>query len=195
MIGVVDYGAGNLRSVTNVLSVLDAPFRIVRHGNGLRTVDKVILPGVGHFGQLARAMDDLALRAPLSTMIGEGVPYLGICLGMQMLFAASAEAPEARGLGIFAGHVGVIEGAERLPHMGWNTVRRIKQSTLLGDDETFFYFANSYACPVIDDTVGVCEYGSNFSAVVERDAVCGVQFHPEKSGAAGRAVIERFVGA
>ena len=195
MIGVVDYGAGNLRSVTNVLSALDAPFCIVRDGNGLRTVDKVVLPGVGHFGQLARALDDLALREPLTTMLDEGVPYLGICLGMQMLFAASAEAPDARGLGIFAGDVGVIEGAQRLPHMGWNTVTRTKQSTLLRGDETFFYFANSYACPVIDDTVGVCEYGSTFSAVVERDAVCGVQFHPEKSGAAGRAVIERFVGA
>lgn len=195
MIGVVDYGAGNLRSVTNVLEVLGSPYRVVTEGDELRAVDKVILPGVGHFGQLARALDELALRAPLTAMLGEGVPYLGICLGMQVLFAASAEAPEARGFGIFAGDVGVIEGAERLPHMGWNTVTRTRQSMVLDDDDTFFYFANRYACPVIDDTVGVCEYGSVFSAVVERDTVIGVQFHPEKSGAAGRAVIERFVSA
>ena len=195
MIGVVDYGAGNLRSVANVLEVLGSPYRVVTDGEGLGDVDKVILPGVGHFGQLARALDDLALRAPLAAMLGAGVPYLGICLGMQILFATSAEAPGARGLGIFAGDVGVIEGAERLPHMGWNTVTRTKPSTLLGDDDAFFYFANSYACPLGDDTVGECEYGSVFSAVVERDTICGVQFHPEKSGAAGRSVIERFVGA
>ena len=195
MIGVVDYGAGNLRSVANVLEVLGSPYRVVTDGEGLNDVDKVILPGVGHFGQLARALDDLALRAPLAAMLGAGVPYLGICLGMQILFATSAEAPGARGLGIFAGDVGVIEGAERLPHMGWNTVTRTKPSTLLGDDDAFFYFANSYACPLGVDTVGVCEYGSVFSAVVERDTICGVQFHPEKSGAAGRSVIERFVGA
>ncbi len=195
MIGVVDYGAGNLRSVTNVLEVLGSPYRVVTDGEGLGDVDKVILPGVGHFGQLARALDELALRAPLTAMVGEGVPYLGICLGMQILFATSDEAPDARGLGIFAGDVRVIDGAERLPHMGWNTVMRTRPSTLLGDDDTFFYFANSYACPVIDDTVGVCEYGSAFSAVVERGTVCGVQFHPEKSGAAGRTIIERFIGA
>jgi imidazole glycerol phosphate synthase glutamine amidotransferase subunit len=192
---VVDYGAGNLRSVANVLEVLGLPYRVVTDGEGLGDVDKVILPGVGHFGQLARALDDLALRAPLAAMLGAGVPYLGICLGMQILFATSAEAPGARGLGIFAGDVGVIEGAERLPHMGWNTVTRTKPSTLLGDDNAFYYFANSYACPLGDDTVGECEYGSVFSAVVERGTICGVQFHPEKSGAAGRSVIERFVGA
>ncbi len=195
MIGVVDYGAGNLRSVTNALDAVGAGYRIVDNGSELGDVDKVILPGVGHFGLLANALDDASLREPLVAMLGAGVPYLGICLGLQILFAASSEAPGARGLGIFEGSVGVIEGAERLPHMGWNTVERTGPSALLGDDDTFFYFANGYSCPVIDATVAVCDYGSAFSAVVERDNVSGVQFHPEKSGAAGLAVIERFVGA
>ncbi len=195
MIGVVDYGAGNLRSVTNALDAVGARYRIVDTGSGLDDVDKVILPGVGHFGLLANALDDASLREPLAAMLGAGVPYLGICLGLQILFSASSEAPGARGLGIFDGSVEVIEGADRLPHMGWNTVKRTGPSALLGDDGTFFYFANSFACPVIDATVGVCDYGSVFSAVVECDNVSGVQFHPEKSGAAGLAVIERFVGA
>lgn len=195
MIGVVDYGAGNLRSVTNALDVVGARYVIVDGGAALRDVDKVVLPGVGHFGRLANALDDASLREPLVAMLGAGVPYLGICLGLQILFATSAEAPGARGLGVFDGAVEVIEGAERLPHMGWNTVRRTGASALLGDDDSFFYFANSFACPVIDATVGVCDYGSAFSAVVERANVCGVQFHPEKSGDVGLAVIERFVSA
>lgn len=195
MIGVVDYGAGNLRSVTNALDVVGARYRIVDNGAALPEMDKVILPGVGHFGRLASALDDASLREPLRGMLGAGMPYLGICLGLQILFSASSEAPGALGLGIFDGSVEVIEDAERLPHMGWNSVKRTGPSALLGDDDTFFYFANSFACPVIDATVGVCDYGSGFSAVIERDNVCGVQFHPEKSGAAGLAVIERFVSA
>ena len=122
MIGVVDYGAGNLRSVTNALDEVGARYQIVDTGSGLDDVDKVILPGVGHFGQLASSLDEASLREPLAAMLGAGVPYLGICLGMQILFATSSEAPGARGLGIFEGSVEVIGGAERLPHMGWNTV-------------------------------------------------------------------------
>jgi imidazole glycerol phosphate synthase glutamine amidotransferase subunit len=194
VIGVIDYGAGNLRSVTNVLDVLDARYCIVADGTALEHVDKVVLPGVGHFGQLASAMDARALREPLTAMLNSGVPYLGICLGMQILFASSTEAPEAIGLGALVGEVRRIEGAERLPHMGWNTVQRTATSVLLATDQTFFYFANGYACPVVEGTVGICEYGSTFSAVVEREGIFGVQFHPEKSGTAGRAVIERFVG-
>jgi imidazole glycerol phosphate synthase glutamine amidotransferase subunit len=184
VIGVVDYGAGNLRSVTNVLDAL-----------GARYVQRIVLPGVGHFGQLARSLDERELRDPIAGLLDAGVPYLGICLGMQVLFESSAEAPGARGFGVFAGEAAVIEGAERLPHMGWNTVGRRGSSRLLddADDDARFYFANSYACPVIDETTGVCRYGSTFTAVVERGSVFGVQFHPEKSGAAGRALVARFL--
>ena len=195
MIGVIDYGAGNLRSVTNVLDVLNAPYDVIESGAQLRSVERIVLPGVGHFGQLARALDERELRAPLAALLAAGVPYLGICLGMQGLFESSAEAPGERGLGVFAGEAGVIAGAERLPHMGWNTVECTSASRLLADDETYFYFAHTYACPVIDATTGVCCYGSSFSAVVERGSVFGVQFHPEKSGPAGRALVARFVAA
>ena len=194
VIGVVDYGAGNLQSVVNVFDVLDAPYVVVENAEALESVDKIVLPGVGHFGQLSSALDKLALREPLLTMLNRGTPYLGICLGLQILFESSAEAPNARGMGVFAGDVGRLEGAERLLHMGWNVVRRSSPSVLLATDETFYYFANSYACPVTDETVGVCDYGTVFSAAVERGNVFGVQFHPEKSGVAGRALIERFVG-
>ena len=194
MIGVVDYGAGNLQSVTNVLDVLDAPYVIVENAEVLESVDKIILPGVGHFGQLSSALDKLQIRQPLQAMLKGGTPYLGICLGMQILFESSAEAPAVSGLGILAGDVRRLDGTERLPHMGWNTVQRLLPSTLLSDDEMFFYFANSYACPVVAETVGVCTYGTTFTAAIERGDVHGVQFHPEKSGSAGRAVIDRFVG-
>jgi glutamine amidotransferase len=194
VIGVIDYGAGNLRSVTNVLDVLDATYVVVDDVEALSTVDKIILPGVGHFGQLSGALDGRSFREPLAAMLDGGTPYLGICLGMQILFDSSAEASEARGLGVLPGEVRRLEGAERLPHMGWNTVRIRESSALLADDGSYFYFANSFACPVVAATVGVCDYGSTFSAVVERGNVFGVQFHPEKSGLAGRAVIDRFVG-
>lgn len=197
MIGVVDYGAGNLRSVTNLLDALGARYVVVERGADLHAVERIVLPGVGHFGQLARSLDERGLRGPLTGMLGTGVPYLGICLGMQVLFESSAEAPEARGLGVFAGEAAVIDGAERLPHMGWNTVGRRGSSRLLDDttDDDWFYFANSYACPVVEETTGICRYGSAFTAVVERGSVFGVQFHPEKSGEAGRALVTRFLAA
>ena len=193
MIAVLDYGAGNLRSVQNSLQAIDASFEIVRDAAGLKRGAKMLLPGVGNFGQMMRALDELDVREMLRERIAEGVPFLGICLGLQALFERSAEAPDAAGLGIFPGTVERFTNSARIPHMGWNTVRPVRSSRLLkGAAESYFYFANSYYVPVYKETAGTCDYALPFTAVLESGNVFGVQFHPEKSGAAGLEILRRF---
>ena len=201
MISVVDYGAGNLRSVANVLDVLSVEFELVVDAEAILNATKIVLPGVGHFGQLANALDELNIRQALISQIKNGVPYLGICLGMQILFAESEEAPNAKGLGILPGSVSKFEMADRNVHMGWNTLEAKAQSKLFassGDDrasegQLFAYYAHSYFCPVVDETVFITSYGDHFSAVIEKSNIFAVQFHPEKSGDLGHRVIRNFV--
>ena len=196
MIAVIDYGAGNLRSVTNVLDLLQAEYRVVRDAASISEASKVLLPGVGHFGQLSSAIDQLDLRSALINSIRSGIPYLGICLGMQVLFSGSDESPESKGLGIFDASVHKFESSERVPHMGWNTLESQAPSVLVEASQVRerAYFAHSYFCPVVPSTTFTCEYGSVFSAVVEHNNVFGVQFHPEKSAQFGVGVIQKFVG-
>jgi imidazole glycerol phosphate synthase glutamine amidotransferase subunit len=196
VIAVIDYGAGNLRSVTNVLDLLQAKYRIVRDAASISEASKVLLPGVGHFGQLSSAIDQLDLRSALINSIRSGIPYLGICLGMQVLFSGSDESPESKGLGIFDASVHKFESSERVPHMGWNTLESQAPSVLVEANQVQerAYFAHSYFCPVVPSTTFTCEYGSVFSAVVEYNNVFGVQFHPEKSAQFGVGVIRKFVG-
>ena len=206
MIAVVDYGAGNLRSVTNVLDLLQAEYQVVCDASSITHASKVLLPGVGHFGQLSSAIDRLDLRSALIDSIHSGIPYLGICLGMQVLFLGSDESPESRGLGIFDASVRKFATSERIPHMGWNTLDEIAQSRLVQSSpgnslvsnatsnyELFAYYAHSYFCPVVDQTVFTTTYGDQFSAVIEAENIFGVQFHPEKSGDFGRLVMQNFV--
>ena len=201
VISVVDYGAGNLRSVANVLDVLSVEFELVVDAEAILNATKIVLPGVGHFGQLANALDELNIRQALISQIKNGVPYLGICLGMQILFAESEEAPNTKGLGILPGSVSKFEMADRNVHMGWNTLEAKAQSKLFassGDDrasegQLFAYYAHSYFCPVVDETVFITSYGDHFSAVIEKSNIFAVQFHPEKSGDLGRRVIRNFV--
>ena len=201
MISVVDYGAGNLRSVANVLDVLSVEFELVVDAEAILNATKIVLPGVGHFGQLANALDELNIRQALTAQIENGVPYLGICLGMQILFAESEEAPNAKGLGILPGSVSKFEMADRNVHMGWNTLEAKAQSKLFassGDDrasegQLFAYYAHSYFCPVVDETVFITSYGDHFSAVIEKSIIFAVQFLPEKSGDLGRRVSRNFV--
>src|SRR5256885_467532 len=120
MISILDYGAGNLRSVQNTLAELGSEYTLVQDADGLRRASKILLPGVGHFGQMMRALDAMAVREALVERIAAGVPFLGICLGLQALFEASEEAPEVRGLGVFAGVVKRFPAGARVPHMGWN---------------------------------------------------------------------------
>ena len=195
MITILDYGAGNLQSVRNTLEVIGADYALTRDASELAMADKILLPGVGHFGQLLRSLDSLGLRATLRTRIDAGVPFLGICLGLQALFTRSEEAPDQEGLGVFEGEVKRFTGDMRIPHMGWNSLDCVRESKLMRGvvERPFVYFANSYYAPVIDATAATCTYSNTFTAVLEQGNVYGVQFHPEKSSLIGQQIVKNFV--
>ena len=195
MIAILDYGAGNLRSVQNTLSEIGARYTLVDDAEGLRRADKIILPGVGHFGQMLRSLDAMRVRETLIARIREGVPFLGICLGLQALFDGSDEAPEIRGLGLFPGTVRRFAQDARVPHMGWNDLDVKPDSKLLAGvaPRPFVYFAHSYYVPLCDAAKAVCTYTVTYTAVLESDNVFGVQFHPEKSGALGLKIVRNFI--
>jgi glutamine amidotransferase len=197
-IALVDYGAGNLPSVERAFAALGAQTVRCRSRDELAAADAaIVLPGVGHLGTLIGALDRQGLRALLLERIGSGVPFLGICVGMQALFASGDEAPGAAGLGVLPGRVAGLSPRVKLPHMGWNSCPPRAASRLLaGVEREWFYFAHSFAPPAEGAWVAAtCDYGAGFAAVVERDNVMGVQFHPEKSGAAGRRVLANFLAA
>jgi imidazole glycerol phosphate synthase glutamine amidotransferase subunit len=192
---IVDYGAGNLRSVQNTLEELRAPFETTNSPAVVEKAEKIILPGVGHFGQMMNALDHLFLREPIIARIRAGVPFLGICIGLQCLFEESEEAPGVKGLGIFPGVIKRFVGDVRIPHMGWNSLDRIKPSKLLRglDEIAYTYFAHSYYAPVNYATAATCHYVQPYSAVIEDNNIHAVQFHPEKSGPVGLKVVNNFV--
>ena len=151
MIAIFDYGAGNLRSVQNTLAEIGATYTLVRDADGLRAASKIILPGVGHFGQMMRALDALEVREALLERIRAGVPFLGICLGLQALFESSEEAPEVRGLGLYPGTVRRFPLDARVPHMGWNQLEPCKRRSSCwrtSAPQPYVYFAHSYYVPV-----------------------------------------------
>ncbi|MGA2136047.1 MAG: imidazole glycerol phosphate synthase subunit HisH [Bryobacteraceae bacterium] len=195
MIAILDYGAGNLRSVQNTLAEIGAEYTLVRDSAGLEAASKIILPGVGHFGQMMRALDELHVRDVLRSRIRDGVPFLGICLGLQALFESSEEAPEARGLGLFEGAVRRFPPNVRLPHMGWNQIEARPDSRLLNglSPETYVIFMHSYYAPEVTATAATCTYGIRYTAALESGNIFGVQFHPEKSGPAGLRIVRNFV--
>ncbi len=195
MIAILDYGAGNLRSVQNTLGEIGARYTLVDDAEGLRRADKIILPGVGHFGQLLRSLDAMRVRETLIARIREGVPFLGICLGLQALFDGSDEAPEIRGLGLFPGTVRRFAQEARVPHMGWNDLDVKPDSKLLAGvaPRPFVYFAHSYYVPLCDAAKAVCTYTVTYTAVLESENVFGVQFHPEKSGTLGLKIVSNFI--
>jgi imidazole glycerol-phosphate synthase subunit HisH len=195
MIAILDYGAGNLRSVENTLAEIGAEYTLVRDAAGLRTAGKIILPGVGHFGQMMRALDEMRVRDALLERIRAGVPFLGICLGLQALFERSEEAPEASGLGLYAGTARRFPANARVPHMGWNRLATCGDSRLLAglDAHAFVYFAHSYYVPEIPQTAATCTYALPYTAVLESGNTFAVQFHPEKSGPAGLRVMRNLV--
>ncbi len=184
MIAIFDYGAGNLRSVQNTLAELNCEYTLINDAAGLRAATKILLPGVGHFGQMVRALDTLGVREALLQRIAEGVPFFGICLGMQALFDRSEEASDVRGLGVFPGVVRRFPMNVRVPHMGWNQ---------LEPDGRYVYFAHSYYVPENEHTSAACTYGVRFTAMLQVGSVQGVQFHPEKSSATGLAIVKEFL--
>ena len=195
MITILDYGAGNLRSVQNTLDEIGAKYELVRDADGLRRATKIILPGVGHFGQMMRAFDAMGVREALIDRIRARVPFLGICLGLQALFEASDEAPDTQGLGLFEGAIRRFPSTARVPHMGWNEIAPRTGSTLLRKlpAHPYLYFAHSYYAPLNSSTAATCNYVVDYTAVLESGNIFGVQFHPEKSGPLGIAVVRNFV--
>lgn len=195
MISIFDYGAGNLRSVQNTLGAIGAEYELVRDSVGLRRATKIILPGVGHFGQMMRALDQLEVREALVERIRAGVPFLGICLGLQGLFTSSEEAPEERGLGLFEGQVKRFSGDARVPHMGWDQLQSRRPSLLLTGvgENPYVYFAHSFYVPLVPEASAACDYTVPYTAVLEHENIRGVQFHPEKSGETGLRIVRNFV--
>lgn len=195
MITIIDYGAGNLRSVENTLGAVGAPYRLTRSAEGVLSAEKLILPGVGHYGQMMSALDELELRAAIISRLRDGVPFLGICLGMQALFESSAEAPDQSGFALFEGRVERFSADARVPHMGWNEIVPVKPGRLLADigEQPYLYFAHSYYCPIGQPTAAVCSYTLDYTAAIEQDNLFGVQFHPEKSGPLGLKIVRNFV--
>lgn len=195
MISIFDYGAGNLRSVQNTLAEIGAPYHVIDDADGLRHGRKIVLPGVGHFGQMMRMLDAMRVRPVLLERIAAGVPFLGICLGLQALFASSEEAGDVPGLGLFPERVKRFSPDARVPHMGWNEITPLKESPLLDNigARPYLYFAHSYYAPVVEATAASCEYTVPFTAALASGNVYGVQFHPEKSGPLGLRIVKNFV--
>jgi glutamine amidotransferase len=196
VIAVIDYKAGNLTSVMKALAALGEKAMVTADPAAVTRAEKVILPGVGHF-QATRLLEETGLTAAVGEVIERGVPFLGICVGLQWLFAGSAEAPEFAGLGTFPERCEHFAPGIQAPHVGWNSisVRDDGSSRLMRGipDGSFVYYTHSFRPPVIHATVAVTYYGGPFSGAVERGNVMGVQFHPEKSGATGMRVLRNFV--
>jgi len=195
MITILDYGAGNLRSVQNTLSELGAAHALTHEAVGLARATKIIFPGVGHFGQMMRALERMRVRDTLIERIRGGVPFLGICLGLQALFEDSEEAPELPGLAMFAGRIRRFSADARVPHTGWNEIEGRPESKLLANlgPHPYLYFNHSYYAPVVEATAATCDYTLPFTAVLEHENLYGVQFHPEKSGPLGLRLVRNFI--
>ena len=204
MVVVVDYGMGNLRSVAKALESLGASVKVSSDPCDVERAERLVLPGVGAFGDAARELESRGLRAPVTTYLAQGTkPFLGVCLGLQLLFESSEEAPGVRGLGCFRGTVrrfaSALPGGARLkvPHMGWNRVRQAAASPLTDGvvDMSFFYFVHSFYPDPLERVIvlGETEYGVVFPAVVGRGRVFGCQFHPEKSQRAGLRLLANFL--
>jgi glutamine amidotransferase len=194
VIAVIDYKAGNLASVMKALTALGATAQITEDPAVVRAAQRVVLPGVGHFSATAR-LRETGIESAVRDVIARGMPFLGICVGLQWLFEGSTEASAVAGLGAMRGCCTRFPETHKVPHVGWNTIEPASQSRLLAglSAQTFVYYTHSYRAPLVDETVGVTEYAGAFSGAVERGNLFGVQFHPEKSGDAGLQVLRNFL--
>ncbi|MBY0431835.1 MAG: imidazole glycerol phosphate synthase subunit HisH [Rhodospirillales bacterium] len=199
-VAIVDYGLANLRSILNALSCFDVTVRLAESGGDLAQADKIVLPGVGAFDKAMEGLRGRGHEAALNEAVqGRGVPFLGICLGLQVLFERSEEG-QGRGLGWLAGTVRRFSAAEvKVPHIGWEATEMKPGARLFAglQNPSDFYFVHSYYAPNEGEAAaaasGVCRYGSGFVAALERDNIFAVQFHPEKSQLAGLRLIQNFL--
>jgi imidazole glycerol phosphate synthase glutamine amidotransferase subunit len=195
MIGVIDYGAGNVGSVLRAIQYLGYPAEPVEDSTRLQNAEKLILPGQGHFGAMMEALEAKSMIDSLRDQMSSGKPFLGICLGLQALYETSDEAPDRAGLKLLPGRVKRFEGVFKIPHLGWNQLEIRRQDGLFEGvpDGSFAYFCHSYYGPVTAETTAATEYGQNFAAAIRVGSVYAVQFHPEKSGDVGLKVLENFL--
>ncbi len=189
---VLDYGAGNLKSVTNILDRLDCEYKLTDKKQDIIDAERIILPGQGHFGQIMESLNSKGLTDILIRKINSGIPFLGICIGIQVLFEESEEAPGVKGLGIFHGKVvKFTEG--KIPQIGWNQLKTTENNSILTND--YVYFVNSYY--VVPENMEIisayASYSIDFAASIEYKNICAFQFHPEKSGEVGYEFFKRWV--
>jgi glutamine amidotransferase len=198
-LAVVDYGIGNLRSAEKALQRVGAPARLVSDPGEVLLASGVVLPGVGAFGPCAKALRQTGMEAAVRDALAREVPFLGICVGMQLLYEGSEEDTEARGLGVLEGVVRLLPGRVKRPQMQWNVLRPVPgaPSSLMASlgEEPWVYFVHSYAPEMSPDAVATCDYGGEVVAMAERGPVFGTQFHPEKSGSRGLAFLRAFASS
>lgn len=200
MIAIMDYGVGNLFSVEKAFLYLGADAKITNDAEVLRRADKIVLPGVGAFGDCMKNLRASGMIPVLTEQVKAGVPLLGICVGLQILFEGSDESPEAQGLGFLHGRVRKIQAdGLKIPHMGWNSLhieRRAPVDLFAGlSEEPFVYFVHSYHATPEDESVvtATADYGERLTAAVAKDNICATQFHPEKSGDVGLQILKNFI--
>jgi imidazole glycerol-phosphate synthase subunit HisH len=198
-LGLVDYGSGNLRSVSKALEAAGAHVERIEQGPIAVGFDAIVLPGVGAFGDSVRQLEKRDLFVPIQTWLGQGKRFLGICLGLQLLFEASEESPEIAGLGVFQGVVRKFSGESvKVPQIGWNSVQWTDQARSRYNDlpaDPFFYFVHSYYPQPADQSIvaGYTDYGDRFAAAIATSNLLATQFHPEKSQESGLALLRQFL--
>ena len=197
MIAVIDYGMGNLRSVTNAFGALGTEIAITRDATVIRNARALVLPGVGAFGRCIENMERYGLLDLVREQIASGKPYLGICLGMQILLESSEEAPGVKGMGVIKGRVVRFQGTMKIPHMGWNSAEIVRQGPIFDSipSGSYFYFVHSYyPYPTEDVAATMTEYGDvRFTSSIQKDNIFASQFHPEKSQRIGLQLLRNFV--
>lgn len=195
LVAVLDYGIGNLRSAQKALQRVGADARLTADASLVADAAGVVLPGVGAFGRCMEALRAAGLDEVAQQAIAADVPFLGICVGMQLLYEGSEESPEIAGLGVLAGTVGRLAEGVKHPQMQWNVVDLVGEPALAAglDRPLWAYFVHSFAPPAGDHVVATCDYGGPVVAAVERGPLWATQFHPEKSGRAGLALLANFV--
>jgi glutamine amidotransferase len=198
-VGIIDYGVGNLRSVEKAFAAAGCDAVVSADEDILHTVERLVLPGVGAFGACMKALTERGFDQLVCERVAQGTPVLGVCVGMQMLFEESEEFGRTRGLGLLRGRVTRFSGDLLVPQVGWNQIRqRLAHPLLQGiADGAFFYFVHSYYCEPADSSVvlGETDYGVAYASVVTHENISGVQFHPEKSQAAGLRLLANFARA